>query len=51
MGDGPVVDRWEVERIARLAHVTLDDQEKTTLASEMGANPKRAQELLRAKLG
>jgi len=25
MGDGPVVDRREVERVARLAHVTLDD--------------------------
>ena len=37
MGDGPVVDRRQVERVADLAHVTLDDEEKETLASELAA--------------
>ena len=37
MGDRRVVDRREVERIARLAHVTLDAEEKEALASELDA--------------
>ena len=37
MANRPVVGRREVERIARLAHVSLDDEERKTLASELGA--------------
>lgn len=37
MANRPVVDRREVERIARLAHITLDNEEKEALAVDLGA--------------